>query len=191
MMEDNIDIPDGWDKTEAELSKSERAYLNEIQNTDGYTPRNYELRYGCRSCDDQFESNHEVASGEPATCPECGAVCQETPLDTPIKVRWTGYARGRIGEYNVDFTNHTAARFTRTTTRQKTNVVMKTLEEAVAVHKELCSYDSDQRIWMNASQDRALSRVQREIRQGLEENGYTVELTGRFRDDLELEKEDN
>lgn len=104
----------------------------------------------------------------------------DTLLDEPIKVRWTGYARGRISEYNADYSEEnfdedgllSPDRFLRTVNRQKTNVVIKTLEEAEALRTELTSYDSSQRIWMNSSMDRALSRVCEEITEQMAGRGY-------------------
>lgn len=114
----------------------------------------------------------------------------ETELDEPIKVRWTGYGRNRISEYNGDFSTEKSDQFCRTVNRQKTNVVIKTVEEAEAVASELNSFigETGQRVWMNGPMDKAFSRVQREIIEGMEERGYEVQ--DRFMASLSFEKED-
>ncbi len=72
-------------------------------------------------------------------------------FETPIKIRWTGYARGRISEYNGDFSTERSDLFTNTVNRQKTNIVIKNVNEATAVYNELDEYHSGQRVWMNRS----------------------------------------
>lgn len=93
-------------------------------------------------------------------------------LETPLKIRWTGYARGRISEYNSDFSTDRSDKFSNTVQRQKTNVVIKTVDEATAVYNELNAYDSTQRVWMNRSMDNALHRVRDEIKRGMNKRGY-------------------
>lgn len=100
---------------------------------------------------------------------------EETELDTPIKVRWTGYARSRISEYNTDFDSISSDRFEQAVNRQKTNVVIETVEEASAVASEMDNYSSYQRSWMDSSMDQAVNRVQSEIVEEMEERGYDVE----------------
>jgi hypothetical protein len=95
----------------------------------------------------------------------------------PIKVKWTGYARGRISEYNGQYQEEeqgvlSPIRFLKCVNRQKTNVVIETVEEASAVYYELASYDSGQRTWMNGMMDKAIRRVRSEIRDEMEERGY-------------------
>ena len=93
-------------------------------------------------------------------------------LENPIKIRWTGYARGRISEYNSDFSTERSEKFSKTVRRQKTNIVIKTVDEATAVYNELNEYDSGQRVWMNRSMDKALNRVIKEIKVGMNKRGY-------------------
>jgi len=93
-------------------------------------------------------------------------------LETLIKIRWTGYARGRISEYNSDFSTERSEKFSNTVSRQKTNVVIKTVDEATAVYNELGEYSSSQRTWMNRSMDIALHRVRDEIQLGMTKRGY-------------------
>jgi hypothetical protein len=101
-------------------------------------------------------------------------------LDEPIKVRWTGYARSRIGEYNADFddegwserTQRRPSRFVAALSRQKTQVVIATLGEAASVYAELGNYSSDQRGWMNSSMDRSLGLVRRKVDDAMAERGY-------------------
>lgn len=105
-------------------------------------------------------------------------------LEDPIKIRWTGYARGRISEYNASYEEEdedstiSPKRFLRAVNRQKTNIVIRTVEEADAVYAELRAYDSGQRTWMNHAMDRSISRVQREIVSRMEQRGY-VAVRGR------------
>lgn len=105
----------------------------------------------------------------------------DTRIET-IKVNWTGYARNRISEYNSGYTEDglydgtiSPTRFLAATGRQKTNVVIESVEEADAVYHELTSYDSDQRVWMNGSMDRSIERVQRLIREAMEAQGYEID----------------
>jgi hypothetical protein len=100
-------------------------------------------------------------------------------FDEPIKVRWTGRARGRISEYNRSYSEENAdnsvlspERFCLAVNRQKTNIVIATVDEANAVHRELKSYHSDQRTWMNSSMDRAISRIKSEISEEMKKRGY-------------------
>ena len=101
---------------------------------------------------------------------------KETPLESPIKVRWTGYARDRIQCYNGDFSTERSDLVQATLERQKTNVVIETVEEGEAVVRELDEYHSTlQRDWMNEAMDNALNRVQSEIVAELEQRGWFIE----------------
>lgn len=93
-------------------------------------------------------------------------------FETPIKIRWTGYARGRISEYNSDFSTERSDLFTNTVNRQKTNIVINNVDEATAVYNELNEYDSTQRVWMNRSMDNALRRVRNELENAMNKKGY-------------------
>lgn len=93
-------------------------------------------------------------------------------LETPLKIRWTGYARNRISEYNSDFSTERSDKFLNTVNRQKTNIVIKTVDEATSVYNELNEYHSSQRVWMNRSMDKALNRVRDEIKSGMNKRGY-------------------
>lgn len=107
----------------------------------------------------------------------------DTELEQPIKITWTGYARSRISEYVADYdpANHEGSvmcpeRFGKAVNRQKTNLVVRTVEEAEAVRAELQGYDCDQRTWMNGSQDSSLRLVEGKLDAAMEERGY--EATG-------------
>ena len=99
---------------------------------------------------------------------------------TPIKIRWTGYARGRISEYNGDFSTERSDLFCNTVSRQKTNIVIKNVDEATVVYNELDEYHSFQRVWMNRSMDSALFRIRADIKQAMDKKGYKYE-DGEFR----------
>lgn len=102
-------------------------------------------------------------------------------LDEPIKIWWTGYARGRITEYNGEYEEEWSDSplnpelFVKACTRLKTQVVVCTVAEADALRYELTSYDSGQRTWMNSSMDRALNRVARELTEEMEDRGYEAQ----------------
>jgi len=95
-----------------------------------------------------------------------------TMFDIPIKIRWTGYARNRISEYNMDFSTERSDLFINTVSRQKTNIVIKNVDEANAVYNELQEYHSSQRVWMNRSMDKVLKRVRYEIDTDMRKKGY-------------------
>lgn len=106
----------------------------------------------------------------------------EIELSEPVKIRWTGYARGRITEYNshfgIDDGWRTAShgyrpdRFLRAADRLKTVLDIRTVEEADAIFYELQNYHSSSRTWMNGSMDRSIARVKRLLREEMEEMGY-------------------
>jgi len=93
-------------------------------------------------------------------------------FENPIKIRWTGYARDRISEYNSDFSTERSNLFLNTVCRQKTNIVIKNVDEATAVYNELGEYHSTQRSWMNRLMDMALHRVRNEIKKSMNIKGY-------------------
>ena len=101
-------------------------------------------------------------------------------LDPPVKVRWTGYARSRITEYNGDFSDdncgddhfYRPSMFVAANTRQKTQVVCVTVGEAASVRYELQNYRSDQRTWMNGSMDKSLIKASRKLDEAMAERGY-------------------
>jgi hypothetical protein len=110
----------------------------------------------------------------------------ETELETPIKIRWTGYARNRICEYKQNATTERGDRadcVIRTLSRQKTNAVIKTVEEADALANEMNGYINEAgpegRIWVNGSIASACERVQSEVISGMKDLGYVVDASGR------------
>lgn len=118
-------------------------------------------------------------------------------LDEPIKIRWTGYARGRIGEYNASYSDenwvendhhYRPSAFSRATARQKTQVVVASVTEADSIRYELRNYHSSQRTWMNSSMDRSLEKVSERLDAAMEERGYAAVFAPRdsygFRDFL-------
>lgn len=106
----------------------------------------------------------------------------EPELETPIKISWSGYARGRIKGYNQDFDSEKSDRVVRTLDRQKTNVVIHTLAEAEALAEELNKYVNEAgdhgRTWVNGAIASACQRVQSEITTGVQNAGYVVDRSG-------------
>ena len=96
-------------------------------------------------------------------------------FESEIKIRWVGYARGRISEYNSGFSTERSDLFCNTVNRQKTNIVIKNVDEATAVYNELGEYHSTQRVWMNSLMDDALRRVRKEIKNAMSKKGYKYE----------------
>lgn len=100
-------------------------------------------------------------------------------LDEPIKIRWTGYARGRIHEYNGQYEDdgwdgdvYLPSVFCLTMERQKTNVVVTTVLEANSIRYELMNYGSHQRTWMNSSMDKSLRLVGKKLDEAMRGRGY-------------------
>jgi len=100
---------------------------------------------------------------------------EQTPLDEPIKIRFTGRLRGRIterhGAYTSDEANrsHTprAVSVYRALTRQKTNVVLETVEESEAFVAEMHHYCDPSISWMNGAMVRCARRVRSEAKHEL------------------------
>lgn len=122
----------------------------------------------------------------------------ETELETPIKVRWTGYTRERIYGYNLDFQTEKSDRVARAMNRQKTNVVIKSVEEARAMVAELTNYYGNEfksRVWMNASAGSAVDRVRDAVIDEMGERGFAVEsrhsVSVEFSEDADEDSEDD
>lgn len=125
---------------------------------------------------------------------------EQTELDSPIKVRWTGKLRSRVqerqwdrtarkvdGEWIVDpdlmgedadsLAKCSGLTF-RALSRQKTNVVVETVEEARAVYRVMDRYKNGAGrrgiTWMNGSMENTARRVRSNIRTELEERGYEI-----------------
>lgn len=121
-------------------------------------------------------------------------------LEDPIKVQWQSTKlRSRIKERLWDYSNwdregegweewsldledngRPAVAY-RTLNRQKTNVIIKTVEEATALHNVLDWYSTGGGprgiTWMNMAMENSARRVRKEIREGLEERGYNVKFS--------------
>ena len=105
-----------------------------------------------------------------------------TALNNPIKVRWTGVARDRLGGWALDFANadedNGMEHYVNADSRQKTNVVIETVEEAEAVagfmNKVIGEGGNYGRTWVNGSVDKAGQRVRREIVDAMAERGFEV-----------------
>lgn len=100
----------------------------------------------------------------------------ETALENPIKVRFTGLARQKLGGWALDFEGMHA--YTRANERQKTQLVIKTVEEAEEVagfmNKVIDEGGEHGRTWVNGSVDKAGQRVQREVVNAMAERGFEV-----------------
>ncbi len=102
-------------------------------------------------------------------------------LEEPIKIRWTGYLRGRIAERHGEYvqgddnrSNTERARsFMRTLRRQKTNIVIETVEEAEYFINEMERYATVDIHWMNGPMRNAAQRVLNEARTEFRRRGYT------------------
>lgn len=112
---------------------------------------------------------------------------EQTELDNPIKIRWTGRARLRIKDVALDIgyngwddtvTDAHHARIYDALDRQKTNVVIETVEEAQALAGEMNGYRNESgrggRVWVNGAIANACQRVQDEIVRGMEERGFVA-----------------
>ena len=89
-----------------------------------------------------------------------------------------------VPEPDADPDERRSAMAYQTLHRAKTRVVIKNAEEAESLYNELAWYsDGDAGreagiTWMNGSMGRSVRRVRREIADGLDEHGYTVESHG-------------
>lgn len=125
---------------------------------------------------------------------------EQTELVEPIVIRWTGKLRGRVqerqwdyaaskvdGEWQVDPDLYAEDADNlkqcnglcyRALTRQKTNVVLETVEEAQSLYRVLDYYrdGAGKRgiTWMNGPMQKSARRVSREVREGLEQRGYEI-----------------
>jgi len=101
---------------------------------------------------------------------------EQTQLAEPIKVRFTGKLRTRIqerhGEYTRNEDNPSYDGMTisvhRTLSRQKTNVVCETIEEAEAFIHTMEHYAMPGVHWMNGPMVKTARRVKREVREALD-----------------------
>lgn len=111
-------------------------------------------------------------------------------LPQPIKVNWTGRLRGRIQERHWDYAatkdgdewvvsddaDPKAAAVYRALTRQKTNVVIKTVEEAYAFYSTMGHYRAggghEGITWMNGMMVKVAKRVSDEVLEEMRAMGY-------------------
>lgn len=102
-------------------------------------------------------------------------------LETPIKISWTGVARRKIKGLNLDFDSDQSDRVVAALDRQKTNVVIRTVDEATAVASEMRSYvdcgGRDGRVWMNGPASKACERVMNDVVDAMRERGFEPERT--------------
>lgn len=152
---DSVEIPDGWDKTEDELTDVERAYLNLHADRGGHTEPQYPTPVG-----------------------------KQTALPEVIKIRWS-----QSQATHVKMVHSLTASFedanadepligsgVRALTRQKTNVVVKTVEEAESLLYELAQYIHPYGLNVpDGAGTRTYERVRDELETELERRGFTVE----------------
>ena len=115
---------------------------------------------------------------------------EQHKLEDPIKVRFTGRLRDRINERTWDYAGkkvdgewvadpdgdpYEVSQY-RCFHRQKTNVVIKTVEEAYSFYNSMGHYASgagrEGITWMNGPMAKAAKRVRREVMDGMKERGY-------------------
>lgn len=88
-------------------------------------------------------------------------------LDEPIKIRFTGKFRRKLTEHALEFDAEPWELIESTLSRQKTNIVIKTEDEAESLISKLSGYENG-RTWMNASMNKCATRVKTEIQSALE-----------------------
>lgn len=106
----------------------------------------------------------------------------ETELETPIKFSWTGKAREKIKYRNLDFDSEKSDRIFRALDRQKTNVVIHTVQEAENLANEMDRYrdaaGGSGRVWVNGAIASACERVRSEVISAMEGLGYVADASG-------------
>lgn len=123
---------------------------------------------------------------DPINTAESNDLDEQHELDNPIKVRFTGRLRGRINERTWDYAGKKiddewvadpngdpweVSQY-RCFHRQKTNIVVKTVEEAYSFYDSMGHYARGDVTWMNGPMAKAAQRVMGEVREGMQERGY-------------------
>lgn len=110
-------------------------------------------------------ANHETTAVDP----------DDEQLDDPVKIRWKGRTRTRISERQADYTEgdgpRSPARFLAVVRRQKTQLKIRSVEEATAIRAELSCYDAGTE-WINRSAEQGLDRVTGELDDKMDARGY-------------------
>lgn len=91
---------------------------------------------------------------------------ESSKLDEPIKVRFTGKFRTKLNERSMEYDGKAWELINRTLNRQKTNVVIKTEEEAESLISKLSGYENG-RTWMTGGMNKCATRVKTQIQTGL------------------------
>ena len=102
-------------------------------------------------------------------------------LHEPLKVEWRSrtLARSKIQDFNRDRDSDRSDLVDDVLSREKTNAVIETVEEAEALAQELNHYIGEAgdggRTWVNSSVDKSCRRVQKEIIAGMESRGFEAD----------------
>lgn len=117
------------------------------------------------------------------------SVDEQTALDDPLKLSWYADTKSRkhfVNETIQDRVEQRDAKYpaygfmgvaVRAFDRQKSNVVFETAEEALEVYRLLYWYFDHERFeWADRRTSDAFMRRRREIKAGLEAQGYTFRL---------------
>lgn len=105
-------------------------------------------------------------------------------LDDPLKIEWRSrtLARSKIHDLNQDLDSEESALVDDVLSREKTNAVIQSVEEAEALATELSGYIGEAgqggRVWVNSSVDKSCRRIQRAIIEGMESRGFETNRPG-------------
>lgn len=123
---------------------------------------------------------------------------EQTEFDEPIKFQWQGKLARRVAERQLEYAGKwdpenetwsededadpTPRLMYRVTTRHKTLVEIRTVEEALAFYKTMNHYsDGAGRhgiTWMNGPMEKSARRVRTRARDGLVKRGYDIVRDG-------------
>lgn len=105
-------------------------------------------------------------------------------LDEPIKIDWRSrtLARRKIHDRNLDLTHERANLVAETFSREKSNVVIESVEEAEALASELNNFIGESgdsgRTWVNSSVDKSCQQRQSQIIEAMAERGFECRRKG-------------
>jgi len=94
-------------------------------------------------------------------------------LGKHVKISWTARVADKIHDHNMCYDSDKASMVVDCLSRQKTNVVVKTVGEANALANELMEYQTDTgRVWMTEASYKSVRRVIRELESSMNELGF-------------------
>jgi hypothetical protein len=99
----------------------------------------------------------------------------------PLKVEWRSQkvARSKIHEYNRESDSDESLLVDLVLSREKSNAVIETVDEAEALAEELNHYfgagEEVGRYWINTAVEKSCKRVQKEIIRGMESRGFETD----------------